>query len=161
MTMCNAEIIKKIKELEERKQEILLNERMNSTSAYQTEADKIETGYDFQTTRKAVAELNDEIRKLKHALNVANSTVIVDEFGMTVGECLILMAQLNNEKAELERMARAVPKSRHTVFNGTVEYIETNYDVGVCKSCLEMVKSNVIKLQLAIDRINLNNMIEV
>ena len=73
MTLCNAEVIKKIKDLEERKQEVLLNERQNLTTTYQTEADKIDTGYCFDETRKSVEGINKEIMKLKHALNVANA----------------------------------------------------------------------------------------
>jgi hypothetical protein len=121
----------------------------------------IDTGYDFEKTRTAVESLNKEIMKLKHALNVSNSTTIVDEFGLTIGECLVYMAQLNNEKNVLERLSRNRSKSRTTLYNGTVEYTVTNYDVEVCKDKLNAVKETVRKLQLAIDRVNLNNMIEI
>ena len=161
MKLCNAEVIKKIKDLEEQKQEILSDEQKNCTTTYQTETDMIDTGYDFGKTRKAVESLNKEIIKLKHALNVSNSTVIVEEFGLTIGECLVYMAQLNNEKSVLERLSRNRSKSRATLYNGSVEYTITNYDVEICKSELNAIKETVRKLQLAIDRVNLNNMIEI
>ena len=161
MKLCNAEVIKKIKDLEEQKQEILSDEHKNCTTTYQTETDMIDTGYDFGKTRKAIENLNKEIMKLKHALNVSNSTVIVEEFGLTIGECLVYMAQLNNEKTVLERLSRNRSKSRTTVYNGTVEYTITNYDVELCKSELNIIKETVRKLQLAIDRVNLNNVIEI
>ena len=161
MKLCNAEIIKRIKELEERKQEVLIGESKNCTSTYQIDADKINTDYDFDATRKTIEELNTEIMKLKHALNVSNSTVLVGEFDLTIGECLVYMAQLNKEKEVLERMSRNLSKSRRTTFHGTVEYTVTNYDVELCKTKLDDVKALLRKLQLAIDRVNLNNMIEM
>jgi hypothetical protein len=161
MKLCNAEVIKKIKDLEEQKQEILSDEQENCTTTYQTETDMIDTGYDFGQTRKAVENLNREIMRLKHKLNVSNSTVIVEEFGLTIGECLVCMAQLNNERSVLETLSRNRSKSRATLYNGTVEYTVTNYDVDLCKTELNAVKETVRKLQLAIDRVNLNNMIEI
>ena len=161
MKLCNAEVIKKIRDLEDQKLDILSDEQKNCTTTYQTETDMIDTGYDFGETRKAVENLNKEIMKLKHALNVSNSTVIVEEFGLTIGECLVYMAQLNNEKSVLERLSRNRNKSRVTLYNGFVEYTVTNYDVEICKSELNDIKETVRKLQLAIDRVNLNNMIEI
>ena len=161
LKLCNAEVIKKIKDLEEQKHEILSDEQKNCTTTYQTETDMIDTGYDFGQTRKVIENLNKEIMRLKYALNVSNSTVIVEEFGLTIGECLVYMAQLNNEKSVLERLSRNRSKSRTTLYNGTVEYTVTNYDVEVCKSEANAVKETIRKLQLAIDRVNLNNLIEI
>ena len=161
MKLCNAEVIKKIKDFEEQKQEILSDEQKNCTTTYQTETDMIDTGYDFEKARNIVENLNKEIMRLKHALNVSNSTVIVEKFDLTIGECLVYMAQLNNEKVVLERMSRNRSKSRMTLYNGTVEYTVTNYDVEVCKDKLNDIKETLRKLQLAIDRVNLNNMIEI
>lgn len=161
MRLCNAEVIKKIKDLEEQKQEILVEEQRNCTTTYQTETDMIDTGYNFDQARKSIEDFNKEIMRLKHALNVSNSTVIIDEINLTIGECLVYMAQLNNEKSVLERMSRNQNKSRSTLYNGAVEYTITNYDVEICKNKLNIVKENIRKLQLAIDRINLNNMIEI
>ena len=160
MKLCNAEVIKKIKDLEEQKKEILLDEQRNCMTRYQTETDMIDTGYDFGQTRKAVENINKEIMQLKHMLNVSNSTVIVEEFGLTIGECLVYMAQQNNEKAVLEQLSRYQSKSRATLYNGTVEYTVANYDVEACKDRLNGMKETIRKLQLAIDRVNLNNMIE-
>ena len=161
MTLYIAEAIKKIKDLDDRKQVILRDERQKCMSSYQTEADKIDTGYDFMTVRKDIEHINNEIMKLKHALNVANSTVVVSEFELTIGECLIYMAQLNNERSVLEIMARSSPKSRHTVFNGAIEYTVINYDTNECKNRLENTKALITRLQLAIDRTNLNTTINV
>ena len=161
MKLCNAEVIKKIKDLEEQKKDALMTELQNCFTTYQTEADMIDTGYDFAKTRESVADFNKEIMKLKHALNVSNSTVVIEEFGLTIGECLVYMAQLNSEKTVLENMSRAKSKSRYTVHNGTVEYIVANYDVEACKAELNKIKENIRRLQLAVDRVNLNNIIEI
>ena len=163
MKVCNAEIIKIIKDLEEKKQDNLALELRTSVVRYQTSEDRIKTDYDFTATRNKIAELNSEIRRLKHLLNISNATVIIEEFEMTIGECLVYMAQLNNEKAVLDRMSNMDPKTRYSTgaIGGGIEYAELEYDIGECKAKFNEVKETVRKLQLAIDRINLTNMIEI
>jgi hypothetical protein len=161
MKLCNSEIIKKIKDLEEQKQQILTEERNNCCSTYQQESDLINLGYDFDAVRGAVEKINLEVVKLKHALNVANSTVTVPEFDMTIGECIVYMAQLNAEKRVLESMAAKSSKTRTTTYGGVVEYTITNYDIKHCKKRLLEVGEIIRKLQISIDRVNLANMVEV
>lgn len=161
MKLCNTEIIKKVKDLEEQRQQILAEERKICCSTYQKEADLIDLGYDFDATREAVAEINRETVKLKHLLGVANSTVIVPEFEMTIGECIVAMAQLNSEKKILENMAATPSKTRQTTFGGVVEYTITNYDIKNCKDKLLEISETIRRLQISIDRINLAHFIEI
>jgi hypothetical protein len=49
------------------------------------------------------------------------------------------MAQLNNEKSLLERMARREPKARQTTFGGAVDLTETCYSREECKTALKYV----------------------
>ena len=161
MTLCNAEIIKKIKDLDEQKQQILTEEAAGCCSDYQRESDLIDLGYDFDKTRVAVTELNSKIEKFKHILNVANATVIVPEFEVTIGECLVRMAQLNCEKRVLEQMSAKPAKTRKTTYGGAVEFTVTNYDIDACKNRLSQTNDTIRALQIAIDRINLTHTSEV
>jgi hypothetical protein len=160
MKLCNAEIIKKVKDLEEQKRQILTQERNTCCSTYQKEADLIDLGYDFDATRKAVAEIDKEVVRLKHALNLANATVVVPEFDMTIGECIVYMAQLNLEKRTLEGMAEKSRKTRTTTYGGMVEFTITNYDIQHCKAKLQETSDIIRKLQIAVDRVNLTNEIK-
>jgi len=161
MKLCNAEIIKKIKLLEQNKSDILAEEQRINEVTYQTEKDKIDLGYNFSETRKKADDIDMEIRKLKHLLNYSNATTIVEGFDMTLGECLVYMAQLNRQLDTVERLARKEPLTRSSTYNGVIEYTVLNYDKTECQERLQWVKDTLAQLQISIDRTNLTNMIEV
>jgi len=160
MKMCNAEILKKIKMLEQSKSDILGEEARIHQVSYQEEKDRYDYGYSFSKTRKTVSSLDDEIRKLKHLLNISNATTVVTEFSMTLGECLVYLAQLNRELAIVSRMAKKEPTTTNTTYGGKVEYTSLNYDKEECQVKLEWLQNTIAQLQIAIDRTNLTNMIE-
>ena len=162
MKLCLKEAIKRIALLEKQKSEILLEEDQNCTITYGGDEDRPYTNYySFDDTRKAIKEVDADIRSMRHKLHHANATVQVQELGMTIGECIIYMAQLNIEKATLEHMARKEPKTRRTVYGGAVEWTETNYGREECRESLRVVTEDIVKLQMAIDRANLTHEIEV
>ena len=123
--------------------------------------DRFDYGYSFAQTRQKISEIDEEIRKLKRLLNYANATMMVPEFDMTLGECLVYMSQLNREMTVVERMAHKEPMTSHTVQGGKVEYMALNYDTAECQAKLEWLKTTLAALQIAIDRTNLTNAIEV
>ena len=155
MKLCLKEIMKRIALLEQQKDEVSSNERIRNSTTYATGEEKIPVDYSFSDTRKMIAELDEAIRFLKHKLHYANATVEVAEFGMTLGECIIYMAQLNNEKYNIERMSGREQKTRRTVVGGVVEWTELNYDLTECAEALKKITETIMQLQLAIDRINL------
>jgi len=161
MKQCNAEIMKTIKLLDQMKQEIIDQEDRVCTTTYQTESDMIVSVYNFTETRNQVIDIDAKIRMLKHLLNYSNATTIVEDSNMTLGECLVYMAQLNNERCILEQFVRREPKSRRSTMNGVIEFTVLNYDKDECKKRLESVQEMIAKLQIAIDRTNLTNMIEI
>lgn len=161
MKLCNAEIMKKVKLLEQEKNEITAEEKRICQTTYQSATDKIDYGYDFKKTRDSISGLDSEIRQLKHLLNYSNATTVVEDFNMTLGECLVYMAQLNNERGILEQLAQKEMTTRHSTFNGVIEYTELNYNKSECKERLKQTQETIAKLQIAIDRTNLTNMIEI
>jgi len=161
MQMCNAEIIKKVKLLEQSKQDILMEEIRTHQVSYQNEKDKFDYGYSFSKTRGKVGDIDAEIRKLKRCLNYSNATTIVPEFSMTLGECLVYLAQLSRELYIVSTMAKKEPITSVSTYGGAVEYTSLNYDKAECQEKLDWLQNTIAELQIAIDRINLTNMIEI
>lgn len=57
-------------------------------------------------------ELEDKIRKVKHAINQFNLTQDVPGFNMTIDQMLIYIPQLTARKNKLNRMRSRLPKER-------------------------------------------------
>ena len=161
MQMCNAEIMKKVKMLEQNKSDILMEESRSHQVTYQNPKDRFDYGYSFEETRNKISVIDGDIRELKRLLNLSNATTIVPEFSMTLGECLVYLAQLNREMSTVSGMARKQDKTTSSTYGGVVEYTVLNYDKAECQEKLEWLKDTIAQLQIAIDRTNLTNMIEV
>lgn len=161
MKICNSEAMKAVKELEEKKRNIIYAEDNRSRISYKEGEKKVLTNYDYPATRKAVAEIDERIRKIKHALAVCNCNAIVDDFGITIGEALVYLAQLNAEYRQLDNLSEYNKLSRRITANGVLEYTECLYEPEEVIKDLEALHSKICKLQIAIDRANLTNYIEV
>ena len=160
MLKCNTEIMKDLKKIQEQRSEILSIERRDSTISYIAGEEKIPTNYNYKETRIKIDELNKKEVYLRGLLAKANSTVIVPEFNMPIGDCLVYLAQLSSKSSILYSLANARSKTRSYKLK-EVEYTETLYDVLEAKKDYEKTNEEIMRLQMAIDRINLTNMIEV
>ena len=161
MKMCHSEVIKYIKELESKKHVLLRQEEKDCRYSYQQEETKIVPKYSYKATRKAVDELDTKIRKLRHALAVANCTVVVDEFNVTIGEALVMLAQYQNKCELLEDMSERQQITQRSTYSGMMEITCCNYDVATALKDYEQLRLVISRLQVAIDRANLTNYVEV
>lgn len=162
MQKCLKEIIKQITAMEQQKEEILSDEAQCCVTKYGNNEAITKSEYCFSAVRGEIKDINEKIRLLRHKLHLANATVNVPEFKMSIGECIVLMAQLNKEKSVLVRMARREKKERRQPgFGSTVEWVELNYDKDECREKLRQINDEITSLQMAVDRINLSNMVEV
>ena len=161
MKVCNSEAMKAIKELEEKKRNIVYAEDNRSRISYKENEEKVLTKYDYAKTRKEIAALDEKIRKIKHALAVCNCTAVVDDFGVTIGEALVYLAQLNAEYRQLDNLSEYPKLARRITANGVLEYTECLYDPEQAVHDMEELHSKICKLQVAIDRANLTNYIEI
>ena len=161
MKMCNSEAMKAIKELEEKKKNILYIENTRSRISYKEGEKKVQTNYEYAATRNSIAEIDERIRTIKHALAVCNCTAVVDDFGITIGEALVYLAQLNAEYRQLDSLSNYIKLSRRITANGVLEYTECLYDPDEATKEMETLHARICKLQVAIDRANLTNYIEV
>ena len=62
--------------------------------------------YDYKETRKRIDDLNDKIMKIRHAINLSNTSSVLKVGGreLTVDSILIRMPQLNAIKDRLNEM---------------------------------------------------------
>lgn len=117
--------------------------------------------YDYEEIAGNIAEIDDKIMKIKHAVNVTNATnlIQVGETQMTADVILIRMAQLNKRKAILDNMRKQQPKSRvnHGGFmarNNTPEYQYINYNLDLVKREYERIDAEIAMMQIALDKYN-------
>lgn len=162
MKVCSAEAMKMIKELESQKDQLIRREDENCTVSYKEGEEKVLSGYSYEKTREKIASLDDEIRALRYKINVSNcSTSLGEEFSCSVAEGLVLLAQLRSESLQLEELTRRRQLSRRITANGVLEFTECCYDVASVEADLRALGKRIGRLQVAIDRANLTNEIEV
>lgn len=161
MQVCNMQAMKMIKELEARKAVLISNEDCRCTYSYKEGENKVLPDYDYEGTRREVHALDERIRAIRSALARANTEVKVDGFGITIGEALVYLAQMQGERVQLESLTGNQQVSRRITANGVLEYTECAYDVKKAAADLEALRVRIGELQVAIDRANLVNMIEI
>ena len=163
--MTNTEVMKLIKELEEQKQLLIDFEKRNAFARYSQEDKHLAdvTPYDIVANNNAINSLDRDVRILKHLLNVANTTVFVPEFNMTIGQCLVYMAQLTQSINRYMSLANTdkVTREASGYSRSSAEFKEARYDVAIAREMLNVEKNNLSKLQMAIDKANLTNEIDV
>lgn len=161
MKICFSEAMKAVKELEEKKKNVIYNEDYRSRISFKEGEEKVLSNYDYAKTREAVAEIDGRIRKIKHSLAKGNCITIVDNFKITIGEALVYLAQLNTEYKQLDELSEHSKLSRRITANGVLEYTECLYDPEEVVRDMEVLHAKIGKLQVAIDRANLTNYIEI
>lgn len=117
--------------------------------------------YDYAQVAATIAELDDKIAIIKHAINMANATakVLVGDEEMSIDTILIKMAQLNKRKMVLDRMRKQLPKERveshaYGARNVVPEYRYINYDLEQVKQDYEEVSNKIMEMQMALDKYN-------
>ena len=68
---------------------LISSEKDTCTTIYGASETPIETGYDFSSTQAEMDALNDKIAKLRHGINVFNTTTKLEGFDFTVDESLV------------------------------------------------------------------------
>lgn len=124
--------------------------------------------YDYAEVAATIAEIDEKIAMIKHALNVTNATarVLVGDTEMSIDTILIKMAQLNKRKSVLDVMRKQLPKARveqHAYMsrNPVPEYKYINYDLELIKKEYESVSVKIMEMQMALDKYNQTVQFEV
>ena len=158
MTFTSASANKQIRVYEEEKEHILRNEREVCTYVLSVDEEEEAPEYDYGAVREQVAELDRKVRALRCALHAFNVATVLPESGISIDEALVLMAQLNGERARLSSMRSTLPKRRLSAnpYRGSkaVEYEYANFDIEGAEADFQQVSERIRQLQMEIDFAN-------
>ena len=165
MKYTSAEANKLLRKLNDEKTSVIYREENGKEflAAVGEDIESVRPKYDFTETQNAIAGIETKIRKLKHAINVFNSTTIIPEFDMTIDEMLVYIPQLTAAKNKLARMKDKLPKVREQtrVNSSILDYRYLNYDVETVAAEYEKVTDTLSKAQNALDSVNMNQTLEI
>lgn len=157
MLYSSAELNKKLKLLQEdlairRANE---NEVKSFRCATVEDPESVRPTYDYDAERNVQNMLMLEIIKIKHAINVFNTTTIVDPFNMTVDQILVYMPIMNETANRLKAMSMAKAKKRVANFSSQIiDYEYANYRIEKAKADYEVIRNTIVDLQKALDETN-------
>jgi hypothetical protein len=159
MKMTSAQAAKLLRQLNDELQTLQLRESNSSTfiAALQEDIETVRPDYSFAEMRTAQAELQRKIRRLKHAVNVFNTTTVIPGFDMTIDEMLVYLPQLTRDCGVLSVMKDAMPKVRErSSYSGTavIDYRYANYDIAEAGECYTALSEALAKAQTALDLVN-------
>ena len=138
---------------------------MDFVAALNEDVESVRPEYNYAETQKKLAELEDKIRIVKHAINVFNSTHIVPGFDMTIDQMLIYLPQLSQRKNKLYDMKNRLPKTREksSSYSGSnvIDYRIVNYDIAAAEADYNEAAELLSKAQTALDVINNTETMEI
>ncbi|SDB61361.1 hypothetical protein SAMN02910317_03284 [Ruminococcaceae bacterium FB2012] len=108
--------------------------------------------------QEQLAEIERKIRKLKHTINLFNTTTVIPEFGITIDEMLVYLPQLNIRESKLLKMKGVLPKVRESgIFRSgasVIDYRFANYDIKKVEADYNSVSDELARAQTALDVVN-------
>ena len=112
--------------------------------------------YSYEETAARLAQIDREVRKLKHAINVFNVGAVLPKLGITIDEALVKMAQLTRTRARLDSMRKRLPKARKQDYGRTnlIEYEYVNYDLQKVQEDYQKVCQEIMEIQMELDYCN-------
>ena len=167
MKYTSAEAAKLLRRLNEEHEALLQLESQSNqfVAAVSEDVDSVRPDYDLVNVQARLAALEAQIRKVKHALNVFNSTHEVPGFGMTIDQMLVYIPQLSQRRMKLRGMAGALPKTRvrgrSAVNSSVIEYIYANYSVEEAKAQADAASDELARAQTALDKVNSTETMEI
>ena len=159
MRVTSSQAAKLLRQLNDELRALQLKEA-NSCSfvaAIQEDVESVRPAYNFKEMRDAQAEVECKIRKVKHAINVFNTTTIIPDFNITIDEMLVYLPQLNRQCEVLSKMRDAMPKVR--VSSGyssgnIIDYKYANYDIEEVGRYYAELSDTLAKAQSVLDLVN-------
>ena len=167
MKYTSAEAAKLLRRLNEEHDAVLQMERQSNqfVAAVSEDLESVQPDYDLLIAQARLEALEEKIRKVKHALNVFNTTHKVPGFDMTIDQMLVYIPQLNQRRMKLRDMAGVLPKTRvkgrSAVNSAVIEYTYANYDVVEAKALADAAAEELARAQTALDKVNSTETMEI
>ncbi|MBQ2823371.1 MAG: hypothetical protein IJF18_02200 [Oscillospiraceae bacterium] len=168
MKYTSAEAAKLLRKLNDEHSSLLLMEGQSREflAALGEDPESVRPAYDYAETQKKLEENEEKIRRVKHAVNVFNSTHVIAEFNMTIDEMLVYLPQLTQRAMKLNEMKSRLPKTREraSAYNrnsSVIDYRYANYDIASAAADYEKVTDLLAKAQTALDVINNTETMEI
>lgn len=167
MKMTSAQAAKLLRQWNESLKALQRREENTKTflASLGEDIESVRPEYDYAAMQAEQAAIEANIRKLKHTLNVFNTTTIIPEFEMTIDQMLIYLPQLTNRLEKLSRMKELLPKQRENALysrnSAIIDYRYANYDVQTVEKDYEVLAETLAKAQTALDYINNTMLLEV
>lgn len=159
--MTSAYANKLLKQLSEDKDYWTNKERTSCTYTAAVGETPVIPDYNYSEVAATITELDCKMCNIKHAINLANATnyVTVGDKELTIDMILVKMAQLNNRKNILDFMRKQEPQVRREQVSygsraSAPEYQYINYDLNLIKKEYEDISTEIMNLQLALDKYN-------
>lgn len=161
MKVTSAYVNKMLRKLQEDKEYWVDKELEGYTYVAALDEEPVIPDYDYATVAANIAEIDEKIACIKHAINLVNTTseIEVGDRKMTIDVILVRMAQLNRRKSMLNIMRKQQAKTR--INSGTYnakktapEYQYINYDLEVIKKEYEKIDMEIASMQIALDKFN-------
>lgn len=158
MQYTSAEANKLLKKLNEEK--VLLNNDFRNKhsfiAAVEENVEDVRPEFNLTEYFEKLEKLNSDIQKVKHAINVFNTSNTI--MGMTIDTALVYIPMLSEEKRILSGLAMGQEKERVKESYGRtsthIEYKYANYSISEAKDRLKKVTTELSDLQLSLDCIN-------
>ncbi len=168
MKYTSAEAAKLLRKLNEDLTAIEVNETQSREflAALGEDVDSVRPAYDYSATQGKIKELEERVRKVKHAINVFNTTTQVPGFDMTIDQMLVYIPQLSRKRDKLYSMKMRLPKVRENISgfgksNAVIDYRYANYDIAKAAADYEEVSNLLSKAQTALDLVNSTETMEI
>ncbi len=119
-----------------------------------------DSGYSYDNNRKLVKELQKREMDIHMALNRFNANTKVDGYDMTMSEALVRLGQIRSELKAVSPLADMpeCPKDKRPY---VVDGIRVRcFDGDKAKEDLEALQIELANLQVAVDKTNLNSVID-
>lgn len=158
--MTSQEANKKIKRLREEKAALVRKEALSSTfrAAIEEKIEDVRPDYSFDDYQDKISKIDVEIAKLRHAINVFNTTteIVVGNYTFTIDEALAYLPQLMDNKDRLSYMVNRLEKTRIDPVRGSkyIEYDYTNYNLEKARVFYDTLDKLITDIKLALDKAN-------
>ena len=160
MKCTSAQAAKILRKLEDDIDSIVMNESQSRDflASVGEDVESVRPAYSFSETQAKLDELEEKVRKVKHAINAFNSSTVVEGFGMTIDQLLVYLPQLSRRAAKLREMKNVLPKVREMSHSARVvnfvDYRYANYDIAEAEKAYIQVTDTLARAQTALDTVN-------